>query len=330
MIGVVVFALILLRIDLRQAWRVLASVDAWFLALSLALQGVALIVTTFRWQIIMRHLGIRIPFWRSFIYQVIGTAAGQVTPGEFGEFLKVLYHRRDGFPVPESALSVLVDRLYDLAVLLIFGLLSLTILFDIPTIWTIALYLGAVLLVTGGYVFAAHRQEGARWMASALARITPVVHREAVRGNAQHLAERVGTFPPRLLLGVGLVSVANYALLLIRVYALALAVHIEVSFTYFVQLVPLLRLVGLVPISISGIGTRDVAAIYLLGRVGVPQEASLVLSMLSLVTLQVQALVGLLVWWRHPLHPPEGETRHRARLARAAARREQAASQGER
>ena len=321
MIGVAVFALILLRVDLRQAWRVLASVDPRFLALSLALQALALIVTTFRWQIIMRNLGIQIPFWRSFTYQIIGTAAGQVTPGEFGEFVKVLYHRRDGFPVPESALSVLIDRLYDLAVLLLFGFLSLVILFGIPSPWTIALSLGTVLLVVGGSLFAAHRQESARWIASALARITPHPYREMVRSDAQRLVGRVGALSPRLLLGVGFVSVANYALLLVRVYALALAVHIDVSFAYFAQLVPLLRLVGLVPISISGIGTRDVTAIYLLGRVGVSQEASLVLSMLSLLTLQMQALAGLGVWWRHPLRRSADDARPGVRTGGVAVRK---------
>jgi len=81
---------------------------------------------------------------------------------------------------------------------------------------------------------------------------------------------------------------------------LALSVHMDVEFWFFASAVPLFRLVGLVPITISGIGTRDAVIIYILSGVGIPPESSLILSVLSLVTFQLQALVGALFWWRFP------------------------------
>ncbi len=301
LIGVGVFILILLKVDLGEALRVLVTVDPLFLILSLVLQATALVVTTFRWQLIMHRLEIHIPFLRSFVHQLIGTAAAQVTPGQLGEFVKVLYHRSHGFPVPESLLSVLMDRAYDLLMLLLFGFIALAVLFGMPLTLTVAIAAsGGIVLVTG-FLFARNKEESARWIAAALARISPQVYKETVQGNARRLAQRVGGFKLSFLVVCGLLSIVNYTLLVLRNYSLALALHIDVPFGYFVMVVPLLRLVGLVPISISGIGTRDVTAIYLFAQVGIPEESSLIFSMLGLLTLEFQALVGLLAWWRYPL-----------------------------
>jgi hypothetical protein len=47
--------------------------------------------------------------------------------------------------------------------------------------------------------------------------------------------------------------------------------------------------------------------IYLFAQVGVSEESSLVFSMLTLLTLELQALVGLLAWWRYPLQLSKGK-----------------------
>lgn len=313
LIGIGVFVLILLKIDLGEALRVLTTVNPLLVILSLALQAIALVVATFRWRLIMRRLGIRIPFSRSLVHQLIGTAAALVTPGQFGEFVKVLYHRGLGFPAPESLLSVLADRAYDLLMLLLFGFVALAVLFGVPPTLTVIIAAGGSFALVAGFLLARNREGSARWVATALTKISPKAYKEIVHRNAHRLAQRVGEFKPAFLITCGLLSVVNYAFLLLRVYSLVLALHMDVPFWYFAMVVPLLRLVGLIPISVSGIGTRDITAIYLFAQVGVPEESSLILSMLSLLTLQFQALIGLLAWWRYPLQlskedsPPVGQ-----------------------
>jgi uncharacterized protein (TIRG00374 family) len=254
----------------------------------------------------MHRLAIYIPFRRSLVHQLVGTAAALVTPGQLGEFIKVLYHRSLGFPVPESLLSVLVDRIYDLMMLLLFGFIALFVLFGVPLTLTVVLAAGGSIVLVAGFLFVRNREESARWIATTLARISPQTYRETVRSNARRLTQRIGEFRPGFLVVCGLLSFVNYVLLLLRIYSLVLALHMNVPFWYFVMVAPLLRLVGLVPISISGIGTRDITAIYLFAQVGVPQESSLIVSMLGLLTLEFQALVGLLVWWRYPLQLSKG------------------------
>ena len=301
-IGLVVFILILFEVDLDKAWRLLKTVDPRFVLLSLVLQAIGLLISTLRWQFIMRQLELRLPFSRSFIYQLIGTAAALVTPGQLGEFIKVLYHHQEGLPVPESLLSVFIDRALDLLLLLLFGIIALTVIFGVsPTLLVVILAVGGLMLVIS-LLFAQKSAEIPDWLAITLAQVSPKTYRKMMRNNTYRLAQHIGAFKLRFLLTCMIFTILNYLLLLFRVYALVLALHIEMPFWYFAMTVPLLRLVGLVPISVLGIGTRDLTAIYLFGQVGVPGEAALLISALGLITLQVQALSGVLVWQRFPLY----------------------------
>jgi hypothetical protein len=302
LIGLAVFVLILAKIDLKEALAVLAKTNIWFVILSIVLQGVALLVTTYRWQLIMRRLDIHIPYIDSVQHQLIGTAAAVVTPGQIGEFVKVLYHKKYGYPYSTSLASVIVDRLFDLLMLLSFGGIALATLIGIPTPYTILLTCLGVAVVISALLLSRWKDRGAPRVAALLARLSPVKYRQIVLDDTERLTRRLGEFSPLFLLSCALLSVFNYALLVYRIYVLVLALHIQVPFLYFAMVVPLMRLVGLLPISISGIGTREVTVIYLLNKVGVPAEASLVLSLLGLITLQFQALVGLLVGWKSLTH----------------------------
>ena len=301
LIGIGLFVLILLNIDLSEAWQTLRNVDLFYILLSLLFQALGLVFATIRWQLIMQKLDIRIPFSRTFVHQLIGTAAALVTPGQVGEFVKVLYHRREGFSILESILSVLLDRLFDLVMLLLFGFLALVILFGVPTHLAIILAIGALVVFVLVFFFFRYRKESSQWIANGLAWLTPKAYKGTMKKEALQLAGRIGEFNIVFVFLCVFLTVVNYSFLLLRIYALVLALQLDVPFWYFAIVVPLLRLVGLIPISVLGIGTRDITAIYLFGQVGVPASSSVLVSTLGLISVQVQTLVGLLAWWRDPL-----------------------------
>ena len=60
--------------------------------------------------------------------------------------------------------------------------------------------------------------------------------------------------------------------------------------------------VTLLPISISGLGTREAAIVAYLGTIGVPAEAALGFSLLVFVTFYVGGgLMGAAAWWVKPV-----------------------------
>lgn len=300
LIGIGVFVLILTRIDWAAFLATIKSVDPFWIAGSLLLQAVALLVTTWRWQLIMKYLEIRVSYRRSLTHQLIGTGMAMITPGQLGEFIKVVYHRGMGYPIPESALSIIIDRFYDFGMLCVFGLISVPFLFGVQITHVIIIAVVAIFILLMSVVYLRDKENNAHRLAFVLTRVGPKQYKEMIQQNIERLVRKVTSIELKLFLVCILLSFVNYSLLLLKVYMLALSVHMQVDFWYFASAVPLFRLIGLVPISISGIGTRDALIIYMLSRVGVPPESSLMLSLLSLATLQLQALIGVLFWWRFP------------------------------
>ena len=311
LIGIGIFILILLRLDLELVWQTLLEIDLTWLVLSLVFQFLAMIAATIRWQLLMQRLGIRIRFWFATVYQLIGTAAALVTPGQLGEFVKVLYLRRDGHPLPESLRSLIVDRLYDLLTLLLFGFIAIAILFGLSMQVALALTLGVAVVLVAGFLLARSSEQRRRWIVHHIVRFTPGSYRQTMREEADRLTMHVVEFTLGFLVVVALFTLLHYLLLLLAAYAIVAAMRLDVSFWYYAMIVPLLRLVGLLPVSILGIGTRDITAIYLLGLVGISEEASLLTSTIGLLTRQLQAVVGLAAWWRYPLF-----TREKRQVAR--------------
>ena len=305
LIGVALFILILSRVDLQQVWQTLLRVDLTWIFLGFVLQFLALGIAAVRWQLIMRRLDIRIPFWRTLLHQVIGTGAALMTPGQVGEFVKVLYHRNEGVPIAESIFSVVVDRLYDLATLFLLGLLALAILFGLPFHISVLLGVGAVLTVLFGFLLTRKGEQSRRWLITQLVRVSPKSYEQTMRTEASRLTAHLAYFSLDFLLLAGLLTVANYVLLVVRAYTVVLAIDLAVPFWYYAMIVPLIRLVGLVPISILGIGTRDITVIYLLGQVGISQESALLVSVLGLIMRPVQAFLGLATSWLYPLYKQE-------------------------
>ncbi|MCK9330677.1 MAG: flippase-like domain-containing protein, partial [Candidatus Cloacimonetes bacterium] len=114
--------------------------------------------------------------------------------------------------------------------------------------------------------------------------------------------------------GVGVVS-----WILAVGYASLLAKSIGIDAGYYMFLViPIISMLDLLPISISGIGTRDAALLYLFGIIAIPPETAIAFSILYLVSSYwLVALVGLVFWLQYPIPltglseeapPPQAET----------------------
>jgi len=62
------------------------------------------------------------------------------------------------------------------------------------------------------------------------------------------------------------------------------------------------NLISFIPISISGLGTRDAILIYLFSLIGLKPELAVSYAFLIFITFFVSGgLMGFVAWWIHPL-----------------------------
>jgi hypothetical protein len=61
-------------------------------------------------------------------------------------------------------------------------------------------------------------------------------------------------------------------------------------------------LLQLLPVSnVLGVGTREISLVYLFGLAGIAGEQAISFSVLILLALLAQDILGLLLWWKYPV-----------------------------
>jgi len=95
-----------------------------------------------------------------------------------------------------------------------------------------------------------------------------------------------------------LYSICIQFLAITSVYIIAWGLSLKVSLFSFFVFIPLINILLLIPVSISGIGLREGAFAYFFGTVGVPPENAIALSLLWFLSQLAASLLGLYVYVR--------------------------------
>jgi glycosyltransferase 2 family protein len=302
LIGPVLLTLFLLNSNLQQLAAILWHAHPWPIALSLLLMPPFLIIKAWRWQRIMQELEIEPPpLCTATNLYTVGVYLGAVTPGQAGDLVKAWYLRDRGQPLAPALLSVVLDRLCDLIVMVIFatfGILALGQLLPNPALQTalvIAMGLGLAALTT---VLVARGPR--QWM---LTRILPAILPQKLQESLQRWNQQLATLAvrPRLLLPVGIASLLSASFTFVRLWLLFVALNIHLPLWVIVGVSALIAILQILPISIAGVGVRDAALLAVILPYGYTTEQALSLSALFLLLNIEHVLAGFLISFWYPI-----------------------------
>ncbi len=301
LLGLALLAVLLARLDLAQIGATLRDAD--LLLIGLALAGVLplILVKTVRWRGILRAQGLEMGLWHAFLAYFGSLFIGFLTPGRLGEFVKALHVSRDcRVSVATGFSSVLADRLFDLYALLIVGGMALPAL-AVGNGGLLA-YGGVVLVLTVPLALFLNDATWPRIRALGL-RLGRVGEKLFGEGSlSEDIRAGLAGLTPRRTLEAAALTVLGYAIFYGQCYLLALALRLPLGPGPVTFAVALGSLVTLIPVSISGLGTREATMIAYLSAYGVAAEAAISFSLLVFVTFYIAGgLTGALAWVIRPV-----------------------------
>ncbi len=316
-VGLVVLAVILWQLDYGKLWSLLAEADPLPMGITLALVPVSLAAKAVRWHVLLRELDIRIPLRQSLFTYMAGIFMGLVTPGKLGEFSRSAYLKQSGAAgLAESLSSQVIDRLYDLQMLGLmvwvgFIWMGSAVAPALPWVGWIGL---AVNLGVVGTVFLLPdlRRRTSRRIGSALLKRLP--ERLHLPGKTM-FASLSALMRPKALPGPVLLTLLSYAILLVQIWLIAMAVGLDVPLAPALLAVMMANLLSLLPITVAGFGTREGALLVLLGPYDATNEQIVLYSLGVFFVFYIGgAAVGIVGWL---LAPTYAGTRARSADARA-------------
>jgi uncharacterized protein (TIRG00374 family) len=301
------------KLDPNQLVNNLLHANLWLVLASIVLIVPIMAIKSWRWCLILKSLGQPLNFRLAFRLYGLGLAAGSFTPGQAGDVIKAWYLRDRGFKLSTALISVIIDRLADVVVLSLWASLGLLIL-GAAFISELPVLLVVLVLVSLGLVGLSLPIVREQLLAKITKFISRKVARKELKLNAEvstatttadssRIESEVTTFQHtnwNFLLLTFVATLLTSSLAVLRVWLVAIAIGMPLNFLEAVAASSLATVVGLVPISIAGIGTRDLALIGILSKLGYSRESAVVLSSFILLHNLVNLVFGYLVWLTRP------------------------------
>jgi len=288
LLSVVLLAFVIRQAGLRNAAATLLRADPIPILLAFAIYQGGVAVRAYRWQTLLSSLGISVPLRRLVSLYYVGTFYSQVLPsGIGGDVVRMVELTVESGQAAAAVSSTMVDRFTGLLVLFAIALFALPFSFRLvpaELAWAIVLLTFGTVAGTALLLY----RPLLRWVRYRLPITRWVVDNPRVRS----LYETLHQYSREALLRACAASLVFNIILIAGVYLLALAVDIHISPWYFLLFVPMTSFSLVLPISISGLGVREGAFVFLYTQAGVGAAQALALSLAFYALTLLTGLIG--------------------------------------
>lgn len=299
LVAILLTGFVLWKADPSEVVGVASRVELSWIAMAILLVVVDRVLMAYRWVVLLRPIAPaeRPPLGALMRLFFVSTFAGSFLPASVGGDAVRAYGLTRLQVTPGAAVaSVLLDRLLGVVSIVLVGIAAL-LLVNAGNLLSNRAVSAAVLLASMGcaagaaVVFSARAARAAQQMAARL----PFAPLRAIATELADATRAYASF--RTDLGNVLAgSVAVQVLRVIQAYCLGRALGIDASPGVYFAFIPLILLVMLLPVTINGIGTSQMAFVWFFGRVGVPQAEAFALSVLFVALGVVGNLPGGLLY----------------------------------
>jgi uncharacterized membrane protein YbhN (UPF0104 family) len=291
--GAALLALVVWYADPGALWAKLSLADPWLVALAVAVSVAANFLSAARWALIARALGLTAPSTRLVRMYARGITTNILLPGATlsGDLLRSVQLSRLGNPFVRCALSVFLDRFSGLWVLCVLSLLAAAGV----ALWGAAGEGGARIAPRGlsVYLLLLAAVAAAPFIRLPFGKLerSSIAWVAALASRWERLRERLRQARPALVvsvwksLGVQLLSACT-------LWICGMAVGVWVSYPVMLAAAAPIFIMAALPIGVAGFGTRELAAVIVLGVAGVPGDQATATALLYGLAAVAQGIVA--------------------------------------
>jgi uncharacterized membrane protein YbhN (UPF0104 family) len=270
-------AYLLANLDWQLIKSILVDTNLFFLCISFFLVNVSILLSAFKWKKILRNLDREVKLGSLAKLYYEGTFLNNFFLSNIGGDGFKFFRLAQQIGSPKDAwVSIFIDRLSGLLVLISLSLLSLVLFCN-----TFSFRLQDVI----------GQHEGVSALVAVMILVCCAlcfIFRKSMWSiHEKHIAEK-----NLLTATVLLVSVLFYALIFTNNYLVGLAYGLNIQPIYYLIFLPMIMILLFMPISINGVGLREMAFIFLFGLVGVEKETAFLLGVTPYILLLATSLMG--------------------------------------
>ena len=281
---------------LTDALQTVAGADWRLVGLAATSAVIAMVINVKRWQVMLKGQGDAAGLGTLTRLYLVAMFFNNILPSRFaGDVVRAYGTSVQLTTKTRSAAAVIMDRLIGAISVLMLGVIAMVVSPSvIPWQLSQTLVVGLIVGLTGiGLLVVPSPLQGRmRQLLGQFERAPVLGKRLGKRVMAAVDAVLAYSGKPGLIVWALVVSMLANGLSIVNIYLYALAVGADVSLAKAAVVVPAVLAVGLLPISLNGLGTIELTFVFLLGLMGVEPETALAVAILRRLVLLGQSLVG--------------------------------------
>jgi glycosyltransferase 2 family protein len=297
LIGIILFMYILSTLDVSNMIRIFSTISPLYLILSFFSILPIILFTNIAWQVLLKKQQIRISYFESLKNILIGYFYGFITPGGFGGYLRTIYlQKKSDTPIQQCITNVVLFNVIDYITLLILAIIG-TFFFAIQSSTFYSLFFVLILLiclVNFSIYFILYRRKTlhkiVHWLFS-LKFFNPF---SKASDNFELFYKNLPSIK-KLIVPIFL-SIFGWIIRFFIFYLIAFLFNINISFIYFIFIVAIGNIIGSIPITIYGLGTREITLLSLFSFFSISKELVISMSLFWFVLIWlIPSILGLFV-----------------------------------
>jgi uncharacterized protein (TIRG00374 family) len=312
LISIALLAFLLWYIGIDSIITVISTADPRYLALALIVEPFILLVRAHRWKLIVAKLGYpKLGLKKAALLYLTGLYGGGFTPSKLGDLLRAYLLSRDSdmnvrVPAGKAVFSIVLDRVFDVFSLITIVLVGVPLFFvgslaEFQYLLLIGVIMAGLLIGLAFLLFSEkYGEKLINLFATPILKMIGGVLKEKQRDTTSKIfdqfSESVSTFRDKkvFLVSVYLYSLAIWISTCGQAYLVLAALEPNLpNVLHFITLFPLSMFAALVPVTISGLGTREAAMVVIMSIIGVDAVTAFILSItFAFVSLWIPAICG--------------------------------------
>jgi|TARA_Y100000310_G_C20702327_1_gene831034 hypothetical protein len=285
LVSITLLFLIFRFIGVNKVYNELLNANIYYMAAALFLAIFPIFFKAIRWRSIIQIFNKTITIKSSINYTLISIAFSIVTPGRLGEFIKAKYLvDSSNMRYIKSIVTVVIDKIFDIMTIVLLGLIGLSFLKEIEAFSSFFIYASVFYILVIILILI--------YFDKVLKLISYILSKKYKNSFEKFTLNRTFYIKGLLFSLLIWITLSTEAFFILKALN-----FLSPSFYVVISIVPLMALSSMLPISIGGMGVRELISIYFLSVIGIQAEKSVIFSLIyTLVSAGIPAIMGAILY----------------------------------
>ncbi|MCK5300650.1 MAG: flippase-like domain-containing protein, partial [Thermoplasmatales archaeon] len=266
LIGFIILVYILLNINLEKILIDFLKINPIYLFLSMFSIAPIILISNYQWQILLKKQKINVTYLYSLKNIFIGYFYGFISPGGYGAYIRILYLKNESKTSLQKCFSnVILFNTIDYISLLILGIFGSIILLNRSSdLLNFLITMIIILIIIIIILLIFMKKELSKKILTKILTLKPIklfLDYNKINNSIELFYEDLPNLSHLRILFI--LSIGGWLLQFFELFLISKLFSININFMYFIAIISIANIIASIPITLYGLGTREIALISL-------------------------------------------------------------------